>query len=298
MNRRETIRLLGSASASVLFRPAAKATRALVSRQTSDFAPPLAPGAPMSRDRMALIDAFRKESAGIENAFEARTHKGEWTMPYRLFRPTSSSKLPLVLYLHGSGGLGDDNLKQMEFGNIFGTRVWALPQNQKNFPCYVVAPQTDRGWVHYDLSQQTAGPAKVLPGLGDGSRMALEVVAALRREFPIDEHRIYVTGQSMGGAGVWNVLTYRPQLFAAAVICCGSVSLEDGTGAVHMPVWVFQGDSDKTVPVSTSRDRIAARRRAGGEPLYTEYAGVDHEVWQWAFTEPELVKWVFKQRRS
>ena len=218
-------------------------------------------------------------------------------MPYRLFRPAASSRLPLVLYLHGSGGLGDDNEKQMEFGNIFGTRVWALPQNQKRFPCYVVAPQTDRGWVHYNLSQQTAGPAKVLPGLGDGSRMALEVVDALRREFPIDEHRIYVTGQSMGGAGAWNVLTYRPQFFAAAVICCGSVSREDGTGAVHMPVWAFHGDADKTVPVSTSRDRIAARRRAGGQPLYTEYAGVDHEVWQWAFTEPELVKWVFAQHR-
>ncbi len=56
-------------------------------------------------------------------------------------------------------------------------------------------------------------------------------------------------------------------------------------------------DSDQTVPVSVSRDRIAARQKAGGHPLYTEYAGVDHEVWEWAFTEPELVKWVFVQRR-
>jgi predicted peptidase len=252
----------------------------------------------MSPERIALIDAFLKESEGVENAFEARTHKGEWTMPYRLFHSTASSKMPLVLYLHGSGGLGDDNVKQMAFGNIFGTRVWALPQGQKMFPCYVVAPQTDRGWVHYDLSQQTTGSAKVLPGLGDGSRMALEIIDALRREFPIDERRIYVTGQSMGGAGVWNVLTYRPQFFAAAVICCGSISLEDGTGSVDTPLWAFHGDSDKTVPVSVSRDRMAARRKAGGQPLYTEYAGVDHEVWRWTFTEPELVKWVFSQRRS
>jgi predicted peptidase len=252
----------------------------------------------MSPERIALIDAFLKESEGVENAFEARTHKGEWTMPYRLFRPTASSKMPLVLYLHGSGGLGDDNVKQMAFGNIFGTRVWALPRSQKIFPCYVVAPQTDRGWVLYDLSQQTVGPAKVLPGLGDGSRLALEIVDALRREFSVDERRIYVTGQSMGGAGVWNVLTYRPQFFAAAVICCGSVSLEDGTGSVNTPLWAFHGDSDKTVPVSVSRDRMAARQKAGGRPLYTEYPGVDHEVWRWAFTEPELVKWVFSQRRS
>ena len=246
---------------------------------------------------MALIETFKKQSEGLEQRFEARAHKSDWVMPYRFFRPEAAVKAPLVLYLHGSGGLGDDNLKQMGLGNIFGTRVWALPKNQKRFPCYVVAPQTDRGWIRYDFSQQTEGPAKELPGFGDGARLALEIVEGLCREFPIDERRIYVTGQSMGGAGAWNIITYRPRFFAAAVICCGSISNEDGSGSIETPLWNFHGDSDKTVPVSVSRDRIAARRKAGGRPLYTEYAGVDHNVWQWAFTEPELLKWVFAQRR-
>jgi len=219
-------------------------------------------------------------------------------MPYRLFRPQATGKLPLVVYLHGSGGLGDDNEKQLGLGNIFGTRVWLLPDNQKNFPCYVLVPQTDRGWIRYDFSQQTQGPAKELPGLGDGSRLTLEIVDRLCHEFTIDEHRIYVTGQSMGGAGTWNVIANRPQFFAAAVICCGSVSTENGTEASATPLWNFHGDSDKSVPVSVSRDRIAARRKAGGHPLHTEYAGVDHNVWEWAYTEPELVRWVFSQRRG
>jgi predicted peptidase len=72
--------------------------------------------------------------------------KGELEMPYRLFRPETTGKLPLVVYLHGGGGLGNDNLKQLQFGNIFGTRLWLLPENQKRFPCYVVAPQSDSGW--------------------------------------------------------------------------------------------------------------------------------------------------------
>jgi predicted peptidase len=247
---------------------------------------------------MAPIEAFKKQSEGLEKKFEARTHKSDWVMPYRLFVPQATGKLPLVLYLHGSGGLGDDNEKQLGLGNIFGTRIWLLPENQKHFPCYVVVPQTDRGWARYDLSQPTQGGAKVLPGLGDGSRLALEIVDGLCREFTIDERRIYVTGQSMGGAGTWNVMTYRPQFFAAALICCGSVSTEDGTGSIATPLWAFHGDSDKTVDVSSARDRIAARRKAGGHPLYTEYAGVDHNVWEWAYTEPELVKWVFSQRRG
>ena len=98
----------------------------------------------MSPERMALIEAFKKQSEGLEKRFEARTHKSDRVMPYRLFRPEAAGKLPLVMYLHGSGGLGDDNLKQLGLGNVFGTHVWLLPENQKRFPCYVVIPQTDR----------------------------------------------------------------------------------------------------------------------------------------------------------
>jgi predicted peptidase len=263
-----------------------------------DSTPPLAPGAPMSAERLALIETFKKQSDGLERNFEARTHKSDWTMPYRLFRPEAAGKLPLVMYLHGSGGLGDDNVKQMGLGNIFGTRVWALPENQKRFPCYVLVPQTDRGWIKYDFSQQDQGPAKELPGFGDGARLAVEIVDRLCRELAIDERRIYVMGQSMGGAGTWNVIANRPQFFAAAVICCGSSSAENGSEAIETPLWNFHGDADKTVPVSLSRERIAARRKAGGRPLYTEYAGVDHNVWQWAFTEPALVEWMFSQHRA
>ena len=299
MTRRQVVRLLGSTS--IMTWVAAGQSRLSASffaPGQDDSTPPLAPGTPTSPQRVALIDAFNKKSEGLQNSYEAHSLKSDWTMPYRLYRPSVSGKLPLVLYLHGSGGLGDDNLKQLGLGNVFGTRVWLLPENQKRFPCYVVVPQTDRGWAKYDLSQQTEGLAKILPGLGDGSRLALEIVDELLRQFPIDDRRIYVTGQSMGGAGTWNVMTHRPNFFAAAVICCGSVSDEDGTGSVETPLWNFHGDSDQTVPVAVSRKRMAARRKAGGKPLYTEYAGVDHNVWEWAYTEPELVKWVFAQRRG
>jgi len=252
----------------------------------------------MSPERLALIEAFKKKSEGLEKRYEARTYKSDWVMPYRLFRPEAKGKLPLVVYLHGSGGQGDDNERQLGLGNVFGTRVWLLPENQKAHPCYVLVPQSNRGWVRYDLAKVEKGTYEMIPGPGLGVSLALEVVDALRHEFPIDDRRTYVTGQSMGGAGTWNMIATRPGFFAAAVPVCGSISKDDGTASLETPLWNFHGDSDQTVPVSCSRDRMAARRKAGGHPLSTEYAGVDHNVWEWAFTEPSLVSWVFSLQRS
>jgi predicted peptidase len=120
----------------------------------------------------------------------------------------------------------------------------------------------------------------------------------MRRELAIDDRRIYVTGQSMGGGGVWHMLAHRPRMFAAAVVCCGSPTSENAADSLGTPLWNFHGDADRTVPVAVSRNRVAALRKAGGHPLSTEYSGVGHNAWEWAFTEPHLLRWVFAQRRA
>jgi hypothetical protein len=172
ITRRDAIRVLSSASVAAWFAAtqmglnSSLAPNTFVAAFGDDPTPRLAPGAPTSPERLALIKAFRERSEGVQNKFEARMLKSELEMPYRLFRPEATGKLPLVVYLHGGGGLGNDNLSQLQFGNILGTRLWLLPENQKRFPCYVVAPQSDSGWVRYngwDLTE--AGLPKVLPGL-------------------------------------------------------------------------------------------------------------------------------------
>ena len=125
MTRREAIGLLGSMSVGTVlgttprgFSSVIWPTSGLFPRQ-SEPAPPLAPGAPTSAERLALIEAFKRDAAGLDDQFEARTHKSDWVMPYRLFRPKASGPLPLVVFLHGSGGQGTDNVRQMGLGNIF-----------------------------------------------------------------------------------------------------------------------------------------------------------------------------------
>ncbi len=293
MTRREALAALGALT--TLGRSEAFLSSVVPTRQ-GDAPPPLAPGAPNSPERLALIERFMQSADGLDTLYEAHSFKSDWSMPYRLFRSKAPGALPLVVFLHGSGGLGDDNEKQMGLGNIFGTRLFALPANQKRFPCFVVAPQTDRGWARYGPPADGDSVARPIAGLGDGARVAMELIDQLVKDLPIDTHRIYLTGQSMGGGGVWNMITHRPRFFAAAAPCCGSATNE--TPVAGTPLWNFHGDADQTVPIAVSRGRIATLRKLGVHPYQTEYPGVGHNSWEWAYTEPAMLSWMFKQRRG
>ena len=120
----------------------------------------------MSASRKELIDRFLEQAPGLEKNFEARQFHGDWLMPYRLYKPSGGVLAPLILYLHGSGGTGDDNQKQLGLGNIFGTQIWVLQENQRRFPCYVVAPQSIKGWIRFKIPPGGGGPATIVPGLG------------------------------------------------------------------------------------------------------------------------------------
>lgn len=254
---------------------------------------PLPPNAP---ERLRRIEQFREKATQVSAKFEAHTYrngKGE-SMPYRLFRPEkigADAKIPLILYLHGAGGLGADNEKNYKGGNLLGTHLWALPETQARQAAFVVAPQTDSGW---SPRRDTAEDAD---GITKGARLALEIVEKLRAELPVDPKRIYVMGNSMGGAGTWYVIAKRPELFAAAVPMCGGGDPATAPRFRSVPVWNFHGNADKTVPVERSREMVEAAKKAGGTVHYTEYPGVGHDVAQWAATEPALVEWVFAQRK-
>ncbi|PYS40816.1 MAG: phospholipase [Acidobacteria bacterium] len=213
------------------------------------------------------------------DGFQARTYK---TMPYRLFVPPDYDKshpYPLILWLHGAGSVGGDNFKQISGASLRGTHTWTAPQVQAKHPAFVLAPQSRIGSWTMDFP------------------LVLELLNSVESEFNIDAARIYVAGQSLGGFGTWYFITTRPDLFAAAIPLCGGGNSSRASVITHIPIWAFHGESDPTVPVTESRKMIAAIRQAGGDPRYTEYRGVGHDVWFRAFQEPGLVEWLFSQHK-
>ena len=222
------------------------------------------------------------------------------TYLYQVFVPsqwTPEKKWPVIFFLHGAGTSGSDGVRQTEQG---------LPERlreQDDFPALVVMPQCHRGewWGSPTMEAQ-----------------AFRALESAMGEFNGDPARVYLTGLSMGGYGVWAFGYKYPGRFAALVPVCGGVVSESrrrfpvpdwhpaarapedpysetARGIGKVPVWAFHGSADPRVPVSESRKLTEALKAAGGEVRYTEYPGVEHNSWDRAYSEEELIPWLLSQ---
>jgi predicted peptidase len=220
------------------------------------------------------------------------------SLSYRVYLPFEwavGRKWPVILFLHGAGERGSDNLRQ--------TRVGLGPvvaRHSSGFPAIVVMPQCRRGvWWNDPIME----------------KLVLRSLDQTVEEFEGDTERIYLTGLSMGGYGTFYFGAKYPQRFAALVPVCGGVVpprelrrsdagqlrnryLDAARNIKDIPTWIFHGADDPKVPVSESRQMEIALQQIGGDVRYTEYEGVGHNSWDRAYSEPELLPWLLKQKRN
>ena len=237
----------------------------------------------------------------IAELFSGRTHVSlqKDTLHYRLLKPLDydpNKQYPLVVCLSGGAGRGRDNSKQIAGSKA--AQVLSILENRKKYPAFIFAPQCPPGadWGRsLGKSERERLIARGRYKQPNVEALVFEVIAALEEEFNIDTTRRYITGQSMGGYGTWHYILSRPQIFAAAIPICGGANPDLAKNVADVPLWVFHGDKDKTVPVDFSRNMVAAIKKAGGNPKYTEFPGVGHNSWHPAFDTPELLDWLFAQ---
>jgi predicted peptidase len=221
------------------------------------------------------------------------------TYRYQVYVPAdyaTKSTWPAILFLHGAGERGDDGLFQTHVG-----LAPAIRQNASRYPAIVVMPQVPRD------SQWVGAP-------GD---MAVAALQQTMREFHVDPKRVYLTGLSMGGHGTWYIAYRHPELFAAVVPICawvrdfpqfrGSVSVVPGDSAAvlpslvrrlaKVPIWIFHGELDQAVNVNGSREPAAALKGASADVRYTEFLGMNHNVWDATYASEEFTRWLFAQQR-
>lgn len=249
---------------------------------------------------LLLLTSCATMRSTSETGFLNRTvdHAGR-TYRYVVYVPDSdrSRILPVVLFLHGAGERGDDGLRQTAVG--LGSAIRWSPER---FPMIVVMPQA---------------PAETR-WLADSATAAMMALDAATREFRGDPSRTYLTGLSLGGYGTWHLAMAHPGRFAALVPVCGGILKPETADSVRqspltasaadpyaataervsgVPVWIFHGAEDKTIPASESRRMYAELQKLGADVRYTEFPGVGHNAWDPAYGNGELWTWLLAQRR-
>jgi predicted peptidase len=221
--------------------------------------------------------------------------------PYQVYVPasyTSAERWPVILFLHGAGERGSDGLAQTQVGLATAVRL-----HPDRYPAIVVFPQVP-------LDSLWAG----VPG-----QMAMAALDKTMKEYSTNPDRVYLTGISMGGNGTWYLAYRYPDRFAAVVPICGWVTpfntwvskaetvVPAGDGPAFealarklgkIPVWIFHGEEDNTVPVEQSRQSANALTAAGGHVQYTELPGIGHNSWDPAYGSTKFAAWLFQQNRQ
>lgn len=198
---------------------------------------------------------------------------------YWLFLPEGygerQQQWPMILYLHGAGGRGDDLEKAKGWGPP------KLVEKKKDFPFIVVSPQCPEGdwWNHH---------VDTLINLLD------DVVS----RYDVDTERIYLTGLSMGGYGTWDLSCKYPDRFAAIAPFCGGGSSDVACSLKNVPVWAFHGAEDEVVPLRESKEMVEAVKACGGDARFTVYPYAGHECWMGAYNGKELYDWFLEHRRK
>jgi dienelactone hydrolase len=209
--------------------------------------------------------------------FGLKQRIGEARTPHLLYLPRDydlapEKRWPLVLYLHGSGEIGDD-LDQVRKSGL-AKRV----EEGQSFPFILVAPQSpEEEWFWLSAAQEA---------------LLEEVIGRYR----VDPDRVYATGFSMGGRGTWVQAIEYPDRFAAVAPICGSIpEPEEASRIRHIPVWAFLGAKDGD---QSMRQMVEALQAAGGNAKLTVYPDAGHDAWTPAYADPALYEWLLSHRRT
>ena len=102
----------------------------------------------------------------------------------------------------------------------------------------------------------------------------------------------------MGGYGTWALAAAHPEKFAAIAPICGGGNPADAKKLAALPIWVFHGAKDTTVPPQRSEEMVAALKAVGANPKFTVYPDAGHDSWTATYDNPEFYSWLLAQKRT
>jgi predicted peptidase len=241
-------------------------------------------------------------------AVDARVQQRTYTfadtseqMPYALFvssKVTKEKKNPLIVSLHGLGGdqntMVRESLRSVELAEQ-GGYILVAPMGYNSGGWYGIPPGPPRpaGANAAGRGRGAGAPRPVIGGTAitdvakvreASERDVMTVLDMVRKEFNVDESRIYLMGHSMGGAGTYFLGSkYGKEFAALAPIAPAAMGMtNDRTKVLQaikdagVPMLVSMGDADEAVPVANVRMWVDTMKELQMNYEYKEYPGVTH----------------------
>jgi len=242
---------------------------------------------------------------------QTRTYHFEDTnedLPYSLYvssKVKKDQKAPLVVTLHGLGApqtimMGKTAVDLAEeagyilvapmgynTGGWYGSPVGTGPGRGKGKGAPPAAPDAPPA-----ATAPTAAPKGRFGGFGGGNQPAnlrelsekdtMNVIAMVRKEFKVDDKRIYIMGHSMGGAGALYLGSKYPKMFAAVAAEAPAAFWQTRKETLQsmkdakVPVMIVHGDIDEVVPVTNSHAWVDVMKELKMNYEFVEQPGITH----------------------
>ena len=196
------------------------------------------------------------------------------------FHPSDygSQKHPLIIFLHGIGerGNGTSDIQRVTANAI---------------PKFCAAGASMRFTVNGQTSSFVVLSPQLSSSLGYWPTFYVkQLVQYAKSNLSIDPNRIYITGLSLGGGGVWRVITDNYNWdntfdagIAAVAPVCGTQEESDADfcntiGTNHLPIWAFHSMDDGTVNVGATQHAEILSKNCPISPAakFTYYQSGNH----------------------
>lgn len=221
-------------------------------------------------------------------------------LPYQLYKPKGfdpERKYPVLLYMHGMGSNGDDNLKHLTV--VTASIISHLTDSDKyNKDVIIIAPHCPKGsqWVDWDIHNKVFASDNITEKL----KKAFEIFDYWFANIQYDESRVYLWGNSMGAFAAFDMMQRRPGFFAGAVAVAGFGKPELAHRIARNNIWIHHGTVDKLVPFEGSETLYNELiNNGGGDNIrLTPYPDKGHSIFAEVGNSDEAVKWLFSQRKA
>ncbi|MGZ5255371.1 MAG: PKD domain-containing protein [Flavitalea sp.] len=131
-----------------------------------------------------------------------------------------------------------------------------------------------------------------------------ELIKYAKKNLGIDANRIYVTGLSLGGGGVWSYISKEANSreIAAALPVCGTCMLSNPSSVAKasLPVWAFHAKNDSRVTVNCTLSAIDRINLLNPNPKakQTIWATGNHTIWDKVYNDKATYEWMLSQKRN